>query len=113
MDADVPLMIAEVNPEHMHALDAQRRARGWSGSIVTNGNCSAIGFVLAAAPLQRRFGNERAAVTTIQALSRAGHPGAASLYAPDNRPPFIAEEEGKVAPESKKVPRRLDRKRFV
>src|SRR5438046_5643408 len=113
MDADVPLMVAEVNPEHMHALDAQRRARRWTGSIVTNGNCSAIGFVLAAAPLQRRFGIERAVVTTMQALSGAGYPGVASLDALDNVVPFIAEEEEKMEQESKKFLGRWDGKRFV
>ena len=113
MDADVPLMVAEVNPEHMHALDAQRRARGWSGSIVTNGNCSAIGFVLAAAPLQKKFGIERAVVTTMQALSGAGYPGVASLDALDNVVPFIAEEEEKMAQESKKFLGRWDGKRFL
>src|SRR5207302_10365391 len=92
MDADVPLMVAEVNPEHMHALDAQRRARRWTGSIVANGNCSAIGFVLAAAPLQRRFGIERAVVTTMQALSGAGYPGVASLDALRSVCPCIAAE---------------------
>ncbi len=79
MDEDVPLLIAEVNAEHMHALDVQRRNRGWSGSIVTNGNCSAIGFALAAAPLQQTFGIELAVVTTMQAISGAGYPGVASL----------------------------------
>ncbi len=90
MDDDVPLLIAEVNPEHMHALDVQRRGRAWSGSIVTNGNCSAIGFALAAAPLHKTFGIERAVVTTMQAISGAGYPGVASLDALDNVVPFIS-----------------------
>ena len=64
MDEDVPLIIAEVNPEHANALDVQRRKRGWTGSIVTNGNCSAITFTLAAAPLHRAFGIEQVVVTT-------------------------------------------------
>jgi aspartate-semialdehyde dehydrogenase len=113
MDADVPLLIAEVNPDHMHALDVQRRNRGWSGSIVTNGNCSAIGFALAAAPLHKRFGIERAVVTTMQAISGAGYPGVASLDALDNVVPFIAEEEEKMQEESKKFLGRWDGKRFV
>src|SRR5439155_1721853 len=92
MDDDVPLLIAEVNAEHMHALEVQRRKRGWSGSIVTNGNCSAIGFALAAAPLHKTFGIERAVVTTMQALSGAGYPGVASLDALDNVVPFIARD---------------------
>lgn len=113
MDADVPLMIAEVNPDHMHALEVQRRGRGWSGSIVTNGNCSAIGFALAAAPLHKRFGIERAVVTTMQAISGAGYPGVASLDALDNVVPFIAEEEEKMQEESKKFLGTWDGKRFV
>src|SRR5437660_11171331 len=83
MDEDVPLLIAEVNAEHMHALDVQRRKRGWSGSIVTNGNCSAIGFALAAAPLHKIFGIERAVVNTMQALFGAGYPGGPALGSRD------------------------------
>src|SRR6266705_845074 len=113
MDEDVPLLIAEVNAEHMHALDVQRRKRGWSGSIVTNGNCSAIGFALAAAPLHKTFGIERAVVTTMQALSGAGYPGVASLDALDNVVPFIAEEEEKMQQETKKFLGTWDGKRFV
>ena len=113
MDDDVPLLIAEVNAEHMHALEVQRRKRGWSGSIVTNGNCSAIGFALAAAPLHKTFGIERAVVTTMQALSGAGYPGVASLDALDNVVPFIAEEEEKMEQESKKFLGTWDGKRFV
>ncbi len=102
MDDDVPLIIAEVNPDHARALDTQRRTRGWSGSIVTNGNCSAITFTLPAAPLHRAFGIERAVVTTLQALSGAGYPGVASLDALDNVVPFIGEEEEKMERETKK-----------
>lgn len=101
-DADVPLIIAEVNPDHAAALEIQRKQRGWSGSIVTNGNCSAITFTLAAAPLHRTFGIERAVVTTMQALSGAGYPGVASLDAVDNVVPFIGEEEEKMERETKK-----------
>jgi aspartate-semialdehyde dehydrogenase len=113
MDEDVPLIIAEVNPEHADALAVQRTGRGWSGSIVTNGNCSAIGFALAAAPLQKSFGIERAVVTTMQALSGAGYPGVASLDALDNVIPFIDEEEEKMGRETKKFLGGWDGKRFV
>ena len=102
MDDDVPLIIAEVNPEHANALDTQRRKRGWTGSIVTNGNCSAITFTLAAAPLHRAFGIEQVVVTTLQALSGAGYPGVPSLDALDNVVPFIGEEEEKMEQETKK-----------
>ena len=102
MDEDVPLIIAEVNPEHASALELQRRKRGWTGSIVTNGNCSAITFTLAAAPLHRAFGIEQVVVTTLQALSGAGYPGVPSLDALDNVVPFIDEEEEKMEQETKK-----------
>jgi len=113
MDEDVPLIIAEVNPEHAKALEVQRRRRGWNGSIVTNGNCSAIGFALAAAPLHKSFGIERVVVTTLQALSGASYPGVASLDALDNVVPFIAEEEEKMEQETKKFLGAWNGQRFV
>jgi aspartate-semialdehyde dehydrogenase len=112
MDEDVPLIIAEVNPEHANVLELQRRTRGWTGSIVTNGNCSAITFTLAAAPLHRAFGIERVVVTTLQALSGAGYPGVASLDALDNVVPFIGEEEEKMEQETKKFLGSWDGKAF-
>lgn len=111
-DPDVPLIIAEVNPDHAAALDVQRKKRGWSGSIVTNGNCSAITFSLAAAPLHKAFGIERAVVTTMQALSGAGYPGVPSLDALDNVVPFIGEEEEKMERETKKFLGTWDGKAF-
>ena len=93
-------------------LDVQRRKRGWTGSIVTNGNCSAITFTLAAAPLHRAFGIERVVVTTMQALSGAGYPGVASLDALDNVVPFIGEEEEKMEQETKKFLGSWDGKAF-
>jgi aspartate-semialdehyde dehydrogenase len=113
MDDDVPLVIAEVNGDHLDALRAQRKRRGYSGSIVANGNCSAIGFSLATAPLQRAFGIERAVVTTLQALSGAGYPGVASLDGLDNVVPFIREEEEKLVEESHKFLGRWDGARFA
>ena len=102
MDADVPLLLAEVNFEHVHLLETQRKARGWSGSIVANGNCTAIHLNLALAPLHRDFGIERAIVTTMQALSGASYPGVASLDALDNVVPYIGGEEEKVIEETNK-----------
>jgi aspartate-semialdehyde dehydrogenase len=113
MDDDVPLVIAEVNADHLDALRAQRKRRGYSGSIVANGNCSAIGFSLATAPLQRTFGIERATVTTLQALSGAGYPGVASLDGLDNVVPFIGEEEEKLVEESRKFLGGWDGSRFA
>lgn len=103
MDEDVPLLLAEVNFGHVHALERQRRERGWTGSIVANGNCTAIHLNLALAPLHRDFGIERAVVTTMQALSGASYPGVASLDALDNVVPFIGGEEEKVVAEVNKV----------
>ncbi|MBM4421647.1 MAG: aspartate-semialdehyde dehydrogenase [Chloroflexi bacterium] len=102
MDADVPLVIAEVNPDHGRALKAQRAKRGWSGSIVTNGNCSTVHFVLAVAPLHRAYGIKRAVVTTMQSLSGASYPGVASLDTVDNVVPFIGGEEEKIDIETRK-----------
>lgn len=102
MDPDVPLMIAEVNPGHMRALERQRRERTWNGSLVANGNCTAIHLTLALAPLHRDFGIERLLVTTMQALSGAGYPGVPSLDALDNVVPYIGGEEEKVVAETQK-----------
>jgi aspartate-semialdehyde dehydrogenase len=102
MAPDVPLVIAEVNPEHLELLDAQRPGRGWSGAIVTNGNCSTITLVSAVAPLHRAFGIRRMVVVTMQALSGAGYPGVPSLDALGNVIPFIRDEEEKIEEETRK-----------
>ena len=102
MDPDVPLVIAEVNPDHLDVLDAQRARRGWTGSIVTNGNCAAIVSVLALAPLQERFGISRVVLATMQAVSGAGYPGVASLDILGNVIPFIKDEEPKLEAELRK-----------
>jgi aspartate-semialdehyde dehydrogenase len=95
-------MIAEVNPESLAALDTQRRNRGWSGYIVTNGNCSAIHLVLTLKPLHDAFGLDAVMVTTMQAVSGAGYPGVPSLDMIDNVVPFISTEEEKMAEEARK-----------
>jgi aspartate-semialdehyde dehydrogenase len=99
MDADVPLVIPEVNPEHLGVLDA----RSAPGFIVTNPNCSAITLALALAPLQARFGIEAVVATTLQAISGAGYPGVAALDITDNVLPFIANEEEKIEGETGKL----------
>ena len=94
MDQDVPLLIPEVNPEHLDLLDHQQRTRGWKrGFIVTNPNCTSIPMTMALAPLQARYGVEAVIATSMQALSGAGYPGVASLDAIDNVLPFVAESE--------------------
>ena len=108
MDPDVPLVIAEVNPDHLCLLESQRTARGWNGGIVTNGNCSTITLVSAIAPLHRRFGIRRAVVATMQAVSGAGYPGVPSLDALGNVVPFIRDEEEKIEEETGKFLGTLD-----
>ena len=104
MGADVPLLIPEVNPDHLELIDAQRTNRDYNrGFIVTNPNCSAIAVVMALAPLHKQFGVTSCVVTTMQALSGAGYPGVASLDATDNVIPFIGGEEEKVEEETRKL----------
>jgi aspartate-semialdehyde dehydrogenase len=103
MEPDVPLVIAEVNPEHLGLLDTQRRVRGWPGGIVTNGNCSTIVMVSALAPIHRRFGLRRVFAATMQAVSGAGYPGVASLDILGNVVPYIKDEEDKLETETVKM----------
>ena len=104
MDEDVPLLIPEVNHEHLRLLDAQRAGRGFDkGFIVTNPNCSTIMLALALAPLHARFGVEAVVATTLQALSGAGYPGVPSLDVVDNVLPFIEGEEEKIEAETLKI----------
>ncbi len=113
MDADVPNLLAEVNFDHVKALVKQREARGWTGSIVTNGNCTAIHLTLAIAPLHREFGIEQLLVTTMQSISGAGYPGVPSLDVLDNVVPFIGGEEEKVIEETQKFLGGWDEKGFA
>jgi aspartate-semialdehyde dehydrogenase len=103
MDEDVPLLIPEVNHEHLQLLDAQRAKNASGGFIVTNPNCSTIMIALALAPLHARFGLEAVVATTLQALSGAGYPGVPSLDATDNVIPFIENEEEKIEEETQKI----------
>ncbi len=104
MDADVPLIIPEVNPEHLGLIPVQRAARGWTGAIVTNSNCSTMVVALALAPLEQAFGIDQLFVTTLQALSGAGYPGVPSLDILGNVIPFIGGgEEEKIESEPLKI----------
>jgi aspartate-semialdehyde dehydrogenase len=107
MDADVPLIIPEVNADHLDLVDVQRARRGWTGSIVANANCSTIGLALALRPLQLTFGIQGVTVATLQALSGAGYPGVASLDVTDNVIPFVGGEEEKIQSETLKILGRL------
>jgi aspartate-semialdehyde dehydrogenase len=110
MEHDVPLMIPEINAEHLALLDAQQ-ARGWKGRIVTNPNCSTVVLSMALAPL-RQFGLNKVSITTLQAISGAGYPGVASWDILGNVIPFIDGEEHKVETEPKKILGRLSGSRI-
>jgi aspartate-semialdehyde dehydrogenase len=102
MDDDVPLLIPEVNAEHLEAVEVQRQKRG--GYIVTNPNCSVVGLAMALAPLERAFGIDKVHVTTMQAISGAGYAGVASYAILDNVIPFIGGgEEDKIEKEPRKI----------
>jgi len=103
MDEDVPLLIPEVNHDHLGLLEKQRQRYPSGGYIVTNPNCSTIGLVIALAPLQNAFGVEAAIATTLQAVSGAGYPGVASLDILDNVLPYIGGEEEKIETETTKI----------
>jgi aspartate-semialdehyde dehydrogenase len=103
MDPLVPLLIPEVNAEHLAVLTNQRREKGWPGAIVTNPNCAVVVLAMALAPL-RQFGIRKVLVTTMQAVSGAGYPGVASLDILGNIIPFIGGgEEEKIERETAKI----------
>lgn len=103
MDADVPLLIPEVNCEHLEAIEVQRKRRGGKGFIVTNPNCSTIGLAMALAPIERQHGIERVHAFTMQAISGAGYAGVTSWTILDNVVPWISGEEEKVETEPRKI----------
>ncbi len=103
MDADVPLVIPEVNPDHLQLIPAQQARRKSRGAILCNPNCSTIHLTIALKPLADQFGLVRVIVTTMQALSGAGYPGVASLDLVDNVVPFIGGEETKLESEPLKI----------
>src|SRR6266446_5035008 len=108
MDEDVPLLIPEVNHEHLGLLERQRARNSSGGFIVTNPNCSTIMLALAPAPIHNALGVESVVATTMQALSGAGYPGVASLDILDNVLPFIGGEEEKIESETTKILGRFD-----
>ncbi len=103
MDPDVPLLIPEVNPDHLALVRVQRKERGWGGMIVTNPNCTAVGLVMSLAPLEKKFGLEKVMMTSLQAVSGAGYPGVPTLDILGNVIPFISGEEEKVEREAHKL----------
>ncbi len=105
MDPDVPLVVPEVNPDHLEMV----RFQGHEGALVTNPNCSTIGLILALKPLVDAFGVSQVQVVTLQALSGAGLPGVPSMSVVDNLIPFIPREEEKIESEGRKILGRRDR----
>ena len=103
MQPDVPLVIPEVNGDHIRLIECQSWRRQSGGYVVTNPNCSAIGLVLALAPLHRQFELDAVMAVTMQAVSGAGYPGVASLDILGNVIPYIAKEEEKMEEETQKL----------
>ncbi|RLI00299.1 aspartate-semialdehyde dehydrogenase, partial [Candidatus Bathyarchaeota archaeon] len=106
-DEDVPLLIAEVNPDHLGLIPVQKERRGYDGFITTDPNCSTIQLVLSLKPLEK-FGIKKVLVSTMQALSGAGYPGVPSMDIIDNVVPFISGEEEKLERETLKIMGRFD-----
>lgn len=112
MDDDVPLLMPEINADHVDAIEVQRKRR--RGYIVTNPNCSVMGLAMALAPLDRAFGVDKVQVTTMQAISGAGYAGVASYAILDNIIPFIGGgEEDKIEKEPRKILGKWDGARHV
>jgi aspartate-semialdehyde dehydrogenase len=103
MEQDVPLLIPDVNPDHLAMVREQRKQRRWKGMIVTNPNCTTIGLVMSLAPLDRAFGLEKVMMTSMQAVSGAGYPGIPTLDILGNVVPYIGGEEEKVERETRKL----------
>ncbi len=103
MQGDVPLVIPEVNHDHIKLIECQSWRKKSGGFVVTNPNCSAIGLVIALAPLQHAFGLDTVMAVTMQAVSGAGYPGVASLDILGNVIPYIAKEEEKMEEETRKL----------
>ena len=103
MDDDVPLVIPEVNSDHLKLIDVQREKRGWEGAIVTNANCASTVVAVALAPLHAAFGARQAMVATMQAVSGAGYPGVPSMDILGSVIPYIGGEEEKIETESNKI----------
>jgi len=106
-EPDVPILLPEVNPQHL-ALAAAQRQRGWKGGIICNPNCTSTGLTVALKPLQDAFGLRQVFAVSLQALSGAGYPGVPSMDILDNVIPYIAGEEDKLEWEPRKMLGQLD-----
>jgi aspartate-semialdehyde dehydrogenase len=108
MAANVPLVIPEINAEHLHLIEEQPTRKDSGGYMVTNPNCSTIGLVMALKPIQERFGIEQIFVSTMQAISGAGYPGVPSMDILGNVVPYIGSEEEKMEAETLKLLGKLE-----
>jgi aspartate-semialdehyde dehydrogenase len=102
MEPDVPLLVPEINADHLKLVPGQQRLRGWKGQIVTNPNCSTIVLTMSLGPL-KMFGITRVVATTMQAISGAGYPGVPSMDIIANVIPFVGGEEEKMQQETQKI----------
>lgn len=102
MEPDVPLLVPELNPDHLALLKEQAKTRTWKGAIVTNPNCSTVVLTMALGPLAK-FGIKRVFTSTMQAVSGAGYPGVASMDILGNVVPYIGGEEEKMEEETQKI----------
>ena len=102
MEADVPLLVPEINYDHLRILPLQKKNRGWKGQIVTNPNCSTVAMTMGLAPL-KPFGITKILATTLQAISGAGYPGVPSMDIMGNVIPYIGGEEPKMETETQKI----------
>ncbi|NDJ10408.1 MAG: aspartate-semialdehyde dehydrogenase [Acidobacteriia bacterium] len=102
MDHDVPLIVPEINADHLKLIAGQQAGRGWKGAVVTNPNCSTIVLTMALAPLVQ-FGITKVVTTTLQAVSGAGYPGVPSMDILGNVIPYIGGEEEKIQEETQKI----------
>jgi len=102
---DVPLLLPEINADHVQLVKYQRQNKGWSGCIVTNPNCTSTGLTIALKVLDNAFGVKQVIAVSLQALSGAGYPGVPSLDIMDNIIPNVANggEEEKVEWEPRKM----------
>jgi aspartate-semialdehyde dehydrogenase len=102
METDVPLLVPEINADHLKIIPLQQRQRGWKGQIATNPNCSTVVLTMGLAPF-KQFGIKRVICTTMQAISGAGYPGVASMDINANVIPYIGGEEEKMEQETQKI----------
>jgi aspartate-semialdehyde dehydrogenase len=108
MQPDVPILLPEVNPDHVKLVEAQHGKRGWSGAILTNPNCTSTGMTVALKAIQTQFKIKRLFAVSLQAISGAGYPGVSALDILDNVLPYISGEEEKIELEPLKMLGKLD-----